>query len=568
MSGRTNIALIALAWLYLAWMITASQLNTDFGRLKVEKISIPAEDYALSGLLYIPPEAHPDNPRPGVVLAHGISSSKETMSGIALELARRGAVALTIDLAGHGESGGGIGSGDPSFGVIDSVCFLREQDYVDRGLIGLVGHSLGAGASRRAAVEDGGIAAAAFIGGGVGGMSEGPEYGVLNSSFPRNLLVAVGRQDVLFDLEGLESDLRPVFDASEPIVPGRVYGGFSTRSARKLVTPSTIHLLEPLDPLVVSEVAAWMVEAFDSPSGRSLPPSDLLYVYIELSLTAALIAFVFMVFPLSKIFVGKLSLSPGLLRGMVSVGRLTDLGALLVWGGLGMGLYLPLMGLGAAIPFPPLIFGSSMAWWMLAVGLSGLLVLRLLPQRLSVDRFRVGVALSEAFTLRDIALGAGMFLFLYLAAVSVEAFSSVNLRIVVPLFRALSPARIVVLPTFLPFFLAYFFSEGLYLHRLRAVGRYRGLVGLLRTVGLKTAPYLAVLAIQYAPIFLLDLRAFPGLLGFFIEFVWAMVPLFVISTVASWRLYGLTSRIGAGVVFNALLFAWISAALFPFGSFA
>jgi len=85
-------------------------------------------------------------------------------------------------------------------------------------------------------------------------------------------------------------------------------------------------------------------------------------------------------------------------------------------------------------------------------------------------------------------------------------------------------------------------------------------------IALKLIPYLAVLGIQYVPMYTLNLRLFPGLLGFFLEFIWAIMPLFAISTAFSWWFHRVTSRIGAGAIFNSLLIAWASASLFPFGT--
>jgi hypothetical protein len=88
-----------------------------------------------------------------------------------------------------------------------------------------------------------------------------------------------------------------------------------------------------------------------------------------------------------------------------------------------------------------------------------------------------------------------------------------------------------------------------------------------RTVLLKLAPYLALLAVQYLPMFLADYKLISGQLGFFIEFIWAIVPLLMISTFVSWWYYRHTGRIWAGVVMNTLLFAWVCAGLFPFTAF-
>ncbi len=86
----------------------------------------------------------------------------------------------------------------------------------------------------------------------------------------RNLLVAVGIHDVLFDIEVLTETLQPIFDTSTPIEPGVTYGDFASGRARRLVVTPTIHLLEPVDPTIVSEVVDWLLRAFDAPSGR--PP--------------------------------------------------------------------------------------------------------------------------------------------------------------------------------------------------------------------------------------------------------------------------------------------------------
>jgi hypothetical protein len=138
---------------------------------------------------------------------------------------------------------------------------------------------------------------------------------------------------------------------------------------------------------------------------------------------------------------------------------------------------------------------------------------------------------------------------------------------IVPIFSSLSLDRLQVLPLFIPFYLVYFSAEGLYLHVYRdrqAAGSMAG--NLMRVSGLKIAPYMGLLLVQYIPMFASNFRLIPGFVGFFVEFLWAILPLFLVSTFSSWWLYRLTGRIGFGVMFNSLLFAWVSAGLFPFGS--
>lgn len=73
-----------------------------------------------------------------------------------------------IDLFGHGDSGGRLSSADPTIGMAAAVDYVRSLPYVDSGLIGVAGHSLGAGAARGTAFATD-VAASAFIGGRING---------------------------------------------------------------------------------------------------------------------------------------------------------------------------------------------------------------------------------------------------------------------------------------------------------------------------------------------------------------------------------------------------------------
>jgi len=561
MSKRTAfLALLLLVSVFFAAISTASWINRDHGGLGLMKVSIPADGYNLKGLLYVPREAHPDNPRPAIIVTHGISNTKEAVSCLALELAREGFVALALDLAGHGESGGTLSVGDPSFGVSAALEYLRSLDYVDRGLIGLVGHSLGAGAVRRVA-DAFGVEAVVFIGGGIGEMSEGGAYGTLSPTFPRNLLVVVGEHDILFDIDELEIALRPVFNTQDTIIPGEFYGDFQDGTSRKLVTPPTIHLLEPVDPTTVRETIFWMIHTMKPWS--SVPPKSPIYVDRDLMVLIALAALIGMVFPLSH-------MSREFLRPRPDRDSEENLGVwhvLLGWSSLGLALFFPMMLVGTVIPFPPLIFGSSMAWWLLVSSLAGLLVLWLLKRRMG-QSLSLGDSIGEFRDVRDIAVGVGVFLLMYLIVWLGETQTVMNLTIIVPIFKGFaSTRRLAAFPAFVPFYLPYFFTEGLYLHRFQN-GHHTGIRQLLKALGLKACPYLVLLLLQYGGMYFIGVRLLPGFLGFFVEFLWATLPLFAIAVIISCWLYMATARITTGTILNTLLFAWISATLFPFGSFS
>jgi hypothetical protein len=226
------------------------------------------------------------------------------------------------------------------------------------------------------------------------------------------------------------------------------------------------------------------------------------------------------------------------------------------------------MFLGVIIPFPPLIFGASMAWWLLMTGVAGLIILAVIVRRQFGGNIKIWGHLTGSFRARDAALAVIIAIILYALAYASVALLGEKLRFIVPIFPPLIANRAQILPLFIPFYLIYFAVEGLYLH----VYRERQMAGsaagnLMRTILLKLFPYLAILAVQYLPMYAVNYRLLPSYLGFFIEFIWAIMPLLLISTFVSWWLYRYTGRIWAGIVLNTLLFAWASAGLFPFTAF-
>jgi dienelactone hydrolase len=561
--ARRYLLIVAFSLVLVVSATGAAALNTDFGRIEVTHVTIPDGSLQISGLLYRPGYYVLGDKMAGVVLGHGISESKETMSGIALELAKQGVVALTVDLVGHGGSGGAIGvTDDETLGMNASVRYLRSLPYVDPPLVGLVGHSLGAGAAAALLRSDSEIFAAALIGGGVGSQSSGAP--TFNSTFPRNLLVVVGTQDVLFDISQLEaSSLPPVFGSTQ-VLPGLVYGSFAGGNARELLTPATTHLFESIDPAVVAGIVQWFRSALLEGSGVQVPASNA-YVARDALIALSLVGFVGLVFPMLE-----LALKPS--RGVGEIdGGPVALGTwktMALWGALNLGLFLPMVFAGLVVSFPPLIFGSSIAWWLLATGLAGLVIARLFLHRIA----SIKEAFIGAFDYRGVAAAVGVFLLLYAVAEAYNSALPFSLRLIVPIFKGFG--TIVRVPWFfalVPFFLVYFWAEGIIIHQAGTfpVGSLLswGRSSLLAAIGIKVLPFLLLISVDYLPSALFGIRLFPSFVGFMIMFLWLIAPLFALTTAISWWSYRITGRVGTGAFLNALLMAWVAAVAFPLGAF-
>lgn len=560
MVQRRYIVLAVMLTIFLGSAYAASALDDDFGTLRVREVSIQGPGYKIAGKIYIP--ASISDPTPAFALGHGVSNGKEVLSGVALELARNGYIALTVDLRGHGGTDAGIGIVDPTLGLNSAVTYLSTSPYVDPTRIGIIGHSMGAGSATAVASSDRDIAALVLIGGGVGSTSS-PN---MTTTQPSNLLVIVGRNDVLFNVTSLEFQLMPVFGSPYPVVPEIIYGEFGDRSARKLVVPEAVHLTEPADPATASEIVAWANSALYPMVSYPMPVRAQTYLLRDLLSAVSLLTLIGLIVPISQVLNGSL---PGSLGEPPSVPRrfMRERTVLLGVGLLCLVLFLPAMLLGNIVGFPPLVFGSSLAWWLLVTGLCTLMVLLLLAQRQSGE---VGIIryLRDSFRVRDVGIAVLVFVSIYALTYLSYTLLLQKPSIIVPIFQPLVPARSVVFPLFLPFFAVYFLAEGLFLHVYRerqGAGSTAG--NLTRTLTLRLAPYLLLLAAQYVPMFIANYRLLPGYAAFFVEFLLLIVPLLAASVFVSWALYRYTGRIWCGMALNTLLFAWASAGLFPFAGF-
>ncbi|MBN1682433.1 alpha/beta hydrolase [Candidatus Bathyarchaeota archaeon] len=561
------LVLILLLLLFLNTVCFAEKLDTDNESIIVKEIKIQSNNYQISGRLYIPKIVYnTDTKVPGILILHGISCTKEMLSGLALETTKAGFISLTIDLAGHGESGGILGGEDPTLGAEAAFNYLAQMNNVDQTKIGVVGHSLGAGAIRTLALNNINITSTIFIGGGVGGSNNVSNSNTLSATLPKNLLIIVGEHDVLFNIDSLEPTLRHIFNTNEKIISEQVYGDFSSGNARKLLILSTIHLLEPLDLYSVHNIVDWFNSSFYSDI-NNIQIKGFTYIIREITLIFALTTLILTIIPISQIFNEKILYTKN--EEIIIKHRfLSEKEVLFAWGFLGVILFIPTMLVGALIPFPTLLIGSSMAWWLLSTGLIGLVILYLLNQRRLKEYKDLQKVIRLSFKYKDVYLALFLIVCLYLLSSFSQLFLLQKVRIFVPILPVLTTTRLIILPQFLLFYIIYFLSEGLYLHVYRARLPYNSkIIDFLMTLILKISPYIILLCIQYIPMYFFGIRLIPSFAAFFVEFLFAIIPMLIISTFSSWWLNNYTRRIGAGVIFNTLLYSWITAGLFPFGGF-
>jgi len=567
------VAAILSVVLLLSGLYVAATYNSDFGRLQVRTISIEDSGKLLSGLIYVPNAATIENPCPAVVVAHGISESKDMMSNIGLELAKRQFVVICLDLIGHGQSDGTVeeGNSEIDFGVSAAVKYLQTLPYVNSSEIELVGHSLGGGAVRAVAIENKNIFATVLIAGGLGAQVQSPDYGVFNATFPKNLLIIVGKYDVLFNLTELEtSELPSAFNCSNPVIPDITYGSFEFGTARRLVEPSTTHLFEPIDSETVAEIVNWTANTLKLNRNAEIDSSiNLSYPEREIALVLALVGSIgislISVYPISKLLP-----KPSYETGKSEIKAKSQSRVYLTWFLLNLVLFFPMILVGYAISFPPLLFGASIAWWVLVTGLIGILLFAKNMPKLWATKPNLRETIFSSFSISGTVVAIVAFLILFCLSSGIQVFSKLDLRILAPILQEITQLRrALAFAVFIPFFFAYFLAEAFYLHLSKnshasSMNKVEKTTEWAKVVFVKISPFLSVIAVQYLPKLILGIWVLPSALGFVAEFFWLIIPIFIITTTCSWWFKDKTGGIWAGTFFNTLMLAWIASVVFPF----
>ncbi|MHA2388774.1 MAG: alpha/beta hydrolase family protein, partial [Candidatus Hodarchaeales archaeon] len=340
-------------------LISIFLLNTNYGTVDVSLIKIPNKNLYLSGLLYKPMDVSGDKPLPTVICAHGVSNSKQAVSGLALELGRRGFIALALDLAGHGNSD--PAKDDSSLGILSAIDYLNSLPYADTSTIGVVGHSMGAFATWATALAHGNITASVLIGGLPDLRENGSNSGKYNSTFPKNILVAVGEYDEFYgDVKSLNTELMELFGTTNPVVPNHAfYGSFQPgrQDARRLVISNTVHILEPIDPLIITETIQWMQTALKIDGYLDdyyIPHENLIYTYRDIMSLITLISIICLLLSPVPILYAKNAFKVEKETHELDFEKPLLKRTSIVWGCLVIGLYFPVMLIGTFIPVPPM----------------------------------------------------------------------------------------------------------------------------------------------------------------------------------------------------------------------
>ena len=542
-----------LAWVViLGGSFLAQRVQTSGGTVSITEVRIPAEEgITVAGLLYTPHSATAASPAPAVLVSHGYINTREMQSPFAIELSRRGYVVLSMDMTGHGYSGGIVGTA--GFGGPAALRYLQGLPIVDRAAIGLEGHSMGGGPV---------MAAAAEIPDGYRSIVlEGSTPGLLGAKAPenpKNLAVVFGQFDEFAGLMwgvpkgsavATSTKLQKVFGLTSPVEADHIYGSIAAGTARVLVNPPVTHPWEHFSNAGVGAAVDWFQKTIPSPHARNA--GDQVWLWKEIG---TLVGFIGMI--------GLIITTFDLLLGARVFARLNHAAeplaarrdrrwwlTLVVTAAVPALTYFPLMKAGQAFApmtlFPQWIQNQLLVW---ALGTAILSFLVGLLLRRGKTTFTNRWGLSTGIAAATMAMA-------YLSLLIVDQLFKVDYRFWVLGLKPLSAARAAELPAYLALWAVFFLIT---LRGLASSIPVRG-EGLISGIGWSKIAmamgFLALVAWEYATLFA------TGFLGTPTEPLNTIVaiqfiPLLAVIGVIGAYTYRRTNSYVPGALICALLISW------------
>jgi hypothetical protein len=451
---------------------------------------------------------------------------------------------------------------------IAAVEYLADLDYVDETAIGVIGHSMGSGIGWEAILHAS-VTPKAFV--VVGGWTG-------NESVAVDILVTVGSFDSFFS----GTDLQDIANALglPSVEPGVTYGNFSDGTARRFVVVPTNHLFETIQPTIVSESVEWMKDSLKggTEDAHWIPSESLIYPLWLVGGFLSVVGLLLTAFPLIVILLevplfSKIREKPS----GYSADRRTFWTFGIVYGALGLITFFPflLIGgiLGDLMHFPQSLAMSAMTW-IVGTGLLALLVLYLglrtrfdLPVKFG-DLWRTNGKFIDGL-LRALLIGLIVFAWFYAWTLVADWGLALDIRCFLPGFNDLTVPEAVLMPIYFVGFLIYFMVESFWfmeVMRPETKGSWRvtQLWWTVKTVFIKTIPFLIMIAFEYLGGLLAGTSLVPEMIGFSWLFFYAFTPWFAVCAAIIAFAYRLTGKHWLGPILSALICAWLLATIIAF----
>ena len=614
MKEQSKVLLVISLLLVVVSILVSGAVQTSFGKVDVQEVSLVTGVGTLTGYLLVPETATVDSPAPAIVTSHGYLNNREMQDINYVELSRRGYVVFAMNAYKHGDSSVpesrfaetiSVRSG----GMVDAVEYLATLPFVDATRIGVTGHSMGGGFSittaayytslERDALASGDtaaeakalnkISAALPVGSYPDELAASTDLSG-SGGFLCDLGVVVGKFDEFFAANGnpgiqiLSSDLtrnllavqtgiRQTGDLEE----GKVYANPINGYALVLYNPRETHAQNHFSVISAGDVVRFFQGAL--PARHPLPPGNQTWWIKELFNLVGLVGFFMFLVPFADLvlsldfFRGLRTASVNPLPALVpGRARMRFVASLILNVLLCTVLLFPLSMAGYLLLISKVLpqdTTGGIGLWAAGCGLIGLLALRIGYGKFAGRATEFGVKISwRAFgktALLAVLVATGAYLLLFFADYAYQT----DFRIWSFDLRVFSASKIWVAAKYLPLFLIYFVVNSIMVSRNTFANWSESKQVWLSVLFSVLTPGL-FLAISFVPL-LFNPHTFWGLVlgqgsllasagGLVPILMIPMLPILGIAAYVSIRMHKMTGSIWPGALLNAVLFTMITVA--------
>ena len=601
MNGKSSDRLLLLC---IATVVVASffvsRIQGSFGAVQVRDVKIPTQNGQwVVGDLFKPTSASAENPAPFIVVVPGFQRSKESLSNIALELARRGFVTMSIDPYAQGGSSASLSriaattEGYGMFAVVDYAASSENLNYIDKSRIGATGHSAGGNAAIRGANYFGREAHrtgqpsklhSVFVSGYVLTLTDevlkdvrsnvGASYAYYDEGAYRNEL---GNGDMRVAPEALRlinTSREAGASAVDVVEIGKYYGDKDQRTLRVMHNERVLHPFQPYNAEATANQIEYFEHVFDWKS--DIDGYDQVWHWKELLSVVSLIAALVAVIPFGRLLLETPWFSslaqpiPGALSRPQGRGRVLFWGTFVLGALIACFSYIPMAELSQKLFvaastrqltwFFPQRMNNAVMLWAVLNGTVGFLMFwlsyRYFGSKNGVSAALWGVTISRAQILRTFLLACLLFVFFFLFLFAVYYFFHVDYRFLFMGVRVFQPELLILLLMYTPFFFIFFLSNSL---RVNGAMRFEGqpewrsmlLGGIANSLGL-----FLIVVVQYVT-FAVTGTVYWTDGWLYVNLLFAVVPMMFVLPYFNRYFFRMTGSIYLGPMITCLIFVMI-----------
>jgi hypothetical protein len=600
LNNRNNRFLLILIAVVLAAGLISSRIQTSNGRVVITDIKIPTQNGQwVTGDLFKPRSATAESPAPLIVVVPGFQRSKEALANIAIELARRGIVVISIDPYAQGRSSSSMSrlaattEGYGMFAVVDYAASSENLNYIDKSRIAATGHSAGGNAAIRGGNYFGkqamlnGIPSklhSVFVSGYVLTLREdvlkdvrsniGVSYALYDEGAYRNELKHADMRMAPEALRVVNLGREAGLPALTEVELGKYYGDLEKRTLRVVHNERILHPFQPY----ITEATANQLEYFETAFQLDfdLPSHDQVWYWKELLGAISLVAALISLIPLSRILLEAPYFRPLVAQIPPALPRPAGKGRFLFWS---LFVFAALVACSTYIPmaelsqklfvdastrqmtwFFPQRMNNAVMLWAIFNGSLGFLLFfgsyYFYGRHHGVSPEMWGVRISRMQLFRTFLMALALYFYYFLLVFLVYFLFHVDYNFLFMGVRVFRPDLLILLCMYAPLFFIFFLSNSLRVNgAMRAEGdpEWKSMLvsGIANSLGL----FLIVL-VQYVT-FAMTGTVYWTDGWLYVNLLFAVVPMMFVLPYFNRYFFRVTGRIYLGPMVTCLIFIMV-----------